>query len=44
MCQSFADVNVTEDGVDTLTFLEAAEGVVKLFSAPLFPKFRIDSY
>ncbi|KIJ63435.1 hypothetical protein HYDPIDRAFT_92765 [Hydnomerulius pinastri MD-312] len=29
--KSFADVPVTDDGVDTLTFLEAAEGVVSLF-------------
>jgi len=29
--KSFVDVPVTEDGVDTATFLEAAEGVVKMF-------------
>jgi len=29
--KSFADVRVTDNGVDTLEFLEAAEGLVRLF-------------
>ncbi|KAG8842931.1 hypothetical protein FRB96_004609 [Tulasnella sp. 330] len=29
--KSFTDVPVTEEGVDTLSFLEASEGVVKIF-------------
>ncbi|KAL4064780.1 glycolipid transfer protein domain-containing protein [Scleroderma yunnanense] len=37
--KSFADVGVTEDGVDTLAFLEAAEGVVKLFKLLENPAF-----
>ena len=31
--QSFADVPVTDAGVDTVQFLQAAEGVVGLFGA-----------
>lgn len=37
--KSFADVDVTEDGVNTLAFLEAAEGVVKLFKLLENPAF-----
>jgi len=29
--KSFTDVPITEDGVDTVAFLEASEGVVKMF-------------
>jgi len=29
--KSFSDVPITEDGVDTVAFLEASEGVVKMF-------------
>jgi hypothetical protein len=30
--KSFADIKVTDAGVDTLDFLAAAEGVVELFT------------
>jgi hypothetical protein len=33
LSQSYADVPVTDDGVDTLSFLLASEGLVKLFGA-----------
>lgn len=29
--QSFADVPITDDGVDTVTFLEASDGLVQMF-------------
>ena len=31
--QSFSDVPITDAGVDTVAFLQAAEGVVSLFGA-----------
>jgi len=31
--QSFVDVPVTDAGVDTVAFLEAAENLVKIFGA-----------
>lgn len=34
--QSFADVPVTESGVDTVAFLKASEGVVGLFGMFFF--------
>ncbi|CAG8468162.1 7188_t:CDS:2 [Scutellospora calospora] len=29
--RDFCDVHITEDGIDTVTFLEATEGLIKLF-------------
>ncbi|KAI6017805.1 hypothetical protein PISMIDRAFT_96962 [Pisolithus microcarpus 441] len=37
--KSFADVPITADGVDTVAFLEASEGVVKLFKLLENPAF-----
>ncbi|KAG6866400.1 hypothetical protein C0991_004685 [Blastosporella zonata] len=34
--KSFADVPITDAGVDTLAFLEASQGVLGLFNAPAF--------
>lgn len=34
--QSFADVTITDDGVDTLTFLAASEGLVGLFGMTFY--------
>jgi hypothetical protein len=31
LTQSFANVSITEHGVDTASFLEASDGLVKLF-------------
>lgn len=31
LAQSFADVAVTEDGIDTKEFLEASDGLVQMF-------------
>lgn len=40
--QSFVDVPVTEDGIDTASFLDASEGLVKMFGAPLHaPSYRL---
>ena len=36
MLQSFADVTITEDGVNTVEFLEASEGLVKMFGSGIF--------
>lgn len=38
--QSFADVS-TENGVDTVAFLEACEGLVKLFDLLGNPAFKV---
>lgn len=32
LMQSFADVPVTEEGVDTVAFLQASKGAAKIFS------------
>lgn len=35
-CKSFADVPLTDKGVDTPTFLEASDGLVKLFGETVY--------
>ena len=44
--QSFADVNLTESGIDTVHFLEASDGLVTMFgtfktSLHEFPPFKL---